>query len=709
MKGIILGLSMCAMATSAFAQAAVAASKIAPVENPPQFIVLGSDDNTIARGVDWMRGVLDAAGNQDGSKRRMSFYVNTRNGGGNWSTNIELATAVYNAYKAGHGIGNHTATHPYMVPYAPNENQRMGLDTIIAEIMEARFTMHANGIPSEHHFGFRTPYLRYSDSTFTAIHELGFKYDVSISASSSNEAGDAFWPYTLDGEPDENGNVSPDNTENLTRPIRNHPGLWTIPCSRIKVHPDDMQQITATMETKGYSNFDGYITGLDWNLWNEAEMDSGQTVRALMHTLEETMNGNRAPFTIGVHSQYYFQASPDFFPNITQEQRRGAFAEFVKQASEKHGVFFVSSDMVIRWVENPVSLDNFNPENFKRPAYSQFTAPIDIRLSSTRVDQGSLTVGNLTVINPNVELQNSIEVTEGGDIFEIVGNTLRLKSAQQAVGKYNITIKATSDGGSLEKDFTISVNRVLTNDIVVQLSGWSPSVDGTSNTTIGSEDGALVLTINLGAVVGDTWPYAGATRGVPLLTGVKGIEITYTADRDFNVGIGFWSPAVGFGFNAPVQGSQTLKTVIVPIEELTSTWSHGDAPGSIYDALDVSGVYVQLAATVYGQTTNLKVHSLKFRADIGNETAIRANTAARKMSPVTLTGVTASRLNLNVAQAGVYTVDIFSANGRRVFSTSANLSAGTNQIPLSRNLAKGVAIIRVSGLNTKLEQKVVIK
>ena len=695
-----------ALVATSFAQ--TVASKEPPKANPPQFIILGSDDNTMARGIEWMQGVIDDGSNLDKSKRYMSFYVNTRNGGANWETDSELAGAAYKAYKAGHEIGNHTATHPYMVAF---NGDRMSQEDILKEITEARDVIHANGIPSEHHFGFRTPYLRYTDETFKVIKELGFLYDVSINASTKLQAGETHWPYTLD-----NGSIDGNKDNNAygeTSPISNHPGLWSIPCSRIKVHPDDLKEVETVMSAKS-SNFNGYITGLDYNLWNEAELDSGQTVRALMHTLEETLAGNRAPLSIGVHSQYYFTPFPTEFPNIPQEKRRQAFIEFVKQASAKENVFFVSADMVIRYMQNPVTAAEFDPENYRRPSFTDVTAPIKISLTGTRVDEGSLSVGDFTVINHNIELTHEIDIVKGGDIFEIVNNTLKFKSAQ-AIGKYDITVKATSEGGSIDADFTISVDKVLSDNIDISLtSGWSPSRDvATSKVTISNENGALKLELELGPSGGTSWPYAGATRSVGTMTGVKGIEITYTADKDFNVGIGCWvtSANAGFGFNAYVPGSQTLKTVLVPIGDLTKTYSDLDPsldPSSIYDALDFTGLYVQLAAISYGETTNITVHSLKLRAEIESGVAIKTGSAIKRTSAVAITGIARNKLSLNVARSGTYQVDIYSVNGKRLFSQKANLSVGTNSIPM-KNLAKGVAIVRISGLNTSLEKKITVR
>ena len=134
--------------------------------------------------------------------------------------------------------------------------------------------------------------------------------------------------------------------------------IWFLLKMQIRVYKKKYGEDTA---------FDGYITGLDWNLWNIAELNKEQTVRTLMYTLEKTMEGNRAPFTIGVHSQFYIEPKDVDFPNIRPYERREAFEEFIRQASRLQNVFFVSADMVIRWMLNPVSAAAFNPENYFRP------------------------------------------------------------------------------------------------------------------------------------------------------------------------------------------------------------------------------------------------------------------------------------------------------------------------------------------------------
>ena len=365
-------------------KAIFAASKVSPVKNPPQFVIIMSDDNTFTEGVRWMPGVIAKYANADGSKMYMSFYTNTDQPGFEWEKNNGLADAIYDAYKEGHEIGNHTSKHLFCVEFGEidangvDTGKRAGQEEIYSQIKRVEELLLAKGIPKKHQLGFRTPYLRYSDLTFRAMTEIGFLYDCSISASNNNTAGDYFWPYTLDIIPgkqelDENGNLPPDNNAKVnpwgkTSPVGEYKGLWELPAINYAIHPNDIDYVTGVLKKKYGENykFNGYIEGLDWNLWNIAELDFDQTVNSMMYTLEKSLAGNRAPFSAGVHSQFYFEPKESDFPRISPQKRRDAFEEFVKQASRLKDVFFVSADMVIRWMQNPVSAAEFKAENYFR-------------------------------------------------------------------------------------------------------------------------------------------------------------------------------------------------------------------------------------------------------------------------------------------------------------------------------------------------------
>jgi len=741
--------------------AATEAEKIilrtSPIANPPQFVVLGSDDNTKAEAVIWMQGIVDKYKNKDGSKMYMSFYVNTDQSGAIWDGKNDLVDAVYNAYKAGHEIGNHTSTHLYCVEYGTlnettgvDDGKRADKDRIFNEIKRVQDVLVGAGIPKGHQTGFRTPYLRYSDSTFTAMTEVEFLYDCSISAASDNTAGTNYFPYRLDGSKipaDANGNYAPDNSADVntwgkTSVIRNH-GIWELPCVQFAIAPQDTNYVKSVL---GDEDFDGYITGLDYNLWNEAELDSGQTVRSLLYTLQQSLAGNRAPLTIGCHSQYYFEAKNSEFPKIPPEKRRQAFEEFVKQASQLDNVFFVSGDMVIRWMQSPVSADKFKPENYLRAPFTEKTAPTKIRLSNSSIDEGVLDVGTLTAVNLNKDLTHTFSVIESGDIFAVDGDKLKFKSAQVPNNKgYNVRIRAlaSDNAGSVENGFTVWVDKIFNTDIEFiaddyEWDGWSnddsynshaknPNPEHAKNTGSDWEIKnqkplEAVLTVGSHKIVnGETiWPSTEISIDYEYaLTGLKEIIVKYTSDKDVNLGIGKWTSKMAFGFASTLPASAVEKTVTLTPDMFDMTYSEyaneqerAKVPGSLRDALGITDLGISFSGIDEGTKTNIKVSSLRF---IGipdtvtpQKTSILKDSNKKLKTAISLAGVYSNKINLNVAKAGVYQVDIYAVNGRRLFSEKQNLRAGTNSISI-KGIAKGVAIIRVNGLNASLQQKFIIK
>jgi hypothetical protein len=362
-----------------------------------------------------MADAMSDGTNFDGSPRFMSFYVNTNTG---WTGTAAVRDAAVHAYNLGHSIGNHTHNHPRFVGgtswsalptgnHPNNHTRRMSLRNVYNNMAQARDAMIAAGIPAEHQFGFRTPFLAYSDTAFLAMRRVGMLYDCSIEGIVGTP-GTTNFPYTLDiipgvQEADQHGNVPPDNRGNWGRPqiidgqrvqniVREHPGLWLLPASLVEIDPADRPYIE---RPSGMNTW--IVTGFDWNLWAPVAewglaLDSAQTVNALMYTLKKHLEGNRAPFTFGPHSQFFWGVGANF-PQITNAQRQGAFEEFLRKASELEDVFFVAGDMVIAWMQNPVSASEFNPEDFHRDGQFGATVPEpDLNIDPDYIDNNPLSI-----------------------------------------------------------------------------------------------------------------------------------------------------------------------------------------------------------------------------------------------------------------------------------------------------------------------------
>jgi len=357
----------------------------------PQFVVIGFDDNGFS-GVEGsktrggLRFVLDLAkslknplgkGNAktyDNAPVHFSFYV-----AGNYlgwpqgDSPVFIAKALHEAFMTGHEIGNHTYSHEHGTKFTVN-HWEAEIDECTRRLVkpfnpdndpENPDIRNGIGISSSQIFGFRTPYLEYSDSTLTAMTNLGFFYDCTIEEGwQDNQDGTNFlWPYTLDsGSP---GNVK--TTQDTVSPlVTGHKGLWEMPCYAVIIPPDDKCKeygVAPGLRNKlakvhnYFKAADGKITGLDWNLWVDFQMSKAEFLASLKYSFDLRLAGNNCPFLLGAHSDIYSDTYPDTIANATPKERRAALGEFLNYALSKPNVRVASMKEVLDWLRNPVALE----------------------------------------------------------------------------------------------------------------------------------------------------------------------------------------------------------------------------------------------------------------------------------------------------------------------------------------------------------------
>jgi hypothetical protein len=360
-------------------------------DKTPQFVAIGFDDNGFSgmegsKTKGGLRFVLDCAKNKknplgkgnaktfDHAPVHFSFYV-----AGNFlgwpqvDSPAFIAKALREAFLAGHELGNHTYSHEHGTKFT--------VDHWEAEIDECTKWLvkpfnpdndpenpdirNGAGISNSQIFGFRTPYLEYSDSTLTALTNLGFLYDCSIEEGwQDNQDGTNFlWPYTLDnGSP---GNVKTTH-DTLTPLAAGHKGLWEMPCYAVIIPPDDKckeYNVAPGLRNKlakAHNYFkagDGKITGLDWNLWVDFQLSKAEFLAALKYSFDLRLTGNKCPFLFGAHSDIYSDSYPDTIANATPQERRDALLEFLNYALSKPAVRIASMKELLDWLRNPIALE----------------------------------------------------------------------------------------------------------------------------------------------------------------------------------------------------------------------------------------------------------------------------------------------------------------------------------------------------------------
>lgn len=355
----------------------------------PLFVVFGFDDNGISgldnpgesSGVKYIIDVFASRTNPagegnkrtyDGTQTHFSMYCTTRYIAGREVENPVLVKRAWRAaFLEGNEIGIHSHLHPHGGQFTVEE-WKLEIQTCMdwlskpydpQESLRKPDPRKGIGIGRSSMYGFRTPYLEYSDNTLQAVFRQGFLYDSSIEEGfrDDQDGKNYFWPYRLDsGSDGDKLSALSFNRE----PVSRYPGLWEIPIYAVIVPPDGqcarygaesgfrkkMKRVQAYFKEDS-----GKISGLDWNLWNEFEMTKDEFLATLKYTFDLRLKGNRCPFIFGAHSDMYSPKYHDV-PNITADERKLALVEFIDYVLAQPDVRIVSAKELLDWMEAPSPL-----------------------------------------------------------------------------------------------------------------------------------------------------------------------------------------------------------------------------------------------------------------------------------------------------------------------------------------------------------------
>ena len=353
----------------------------------PLFVCFGSDDNGYsglegsgaAGGLHFLTELFagrhnpagsGTTGTFDGAPVHYSFYVNTQYitpdagasayGDGPREEPAWVRRAWRAAVEAGHEIGNHTHSHPHGREFTVSQwEDEIRRCTEIVErpysTQEVPGSQSGLGVSRKELLGFRTPFLEYADATLMAAQNQGFAYDCSLEEGTQDgqDGRNFVWPYRLDRGSPGNPAIGP------------HPGLWEIPvyvfvvppdeaCERLGVAPGLRQALKARKDY--FDTAAGKITGMDWNLWCEFSMTPAEFLATIKYTVELRLSGNRAPLTIGLHSELYSDRQDNSECAGTPAERRAALESVVNYLQQQEIVRIVSAMELLEWLRHPVPL-----------------------------------------------------------------------------------------------------------------------------------------------------------------------------------------------------------------------------------------------------------------------------------------------------------------------------------------------------------------
>jgi peptidoglycan/xylan/chitin deacetylase (PgdA/CDA1 family) len=322
-----------------------------PASKVPMFVLLGFDDNGYVDGISWTLDTLRARKNADGTAALATFFISggfaseffTAAGG---QTKAGLIDAWKRIRTDGHEIGNHSWSHGMQLAGADKAAWQ-------AEVTKANdLFVNTLGVERCKLWGFRTPFLGFSQVTFDAIKAAGMRYDTSVEfgydwwqppgADKGYGPGTAesgrhyYWPFTMD-RPFPNGFAS--------KGVGPSPGLWQFPVYTFN---------KVSGETA--SN----VTGFDFNLWTKAQNEATfEFASVLQQSLDQRLAGNRSPFAIGLHTDIYSQfneSANTTWTKFSPQVRRKALSDFIDYALSKPEVRLVTYRQLIEWMRHPAPL-----------------------------------------------------------------------------------------------------------------------------------------------------------------------------------------------------------------------------------------------------------------------------------------------------------------------------------------------------------------
>jgi hypothetical protein len=349
----------------------------------PQFVAVTFDDgygledggqggiNTI---VDFMATKTNPAGSNagtfDGTPVRTTFYLSSTNGTG---ANL---TAWTKAYKAGHEAADHTINHPNggTLNAGGTAPGKFAVAKWVLEIKGCKDALTRPGgvgAAAADVVGFRTPFLGYNDATFSALEQLGFAYDSTFPNcfGAAEDGGSCSWPHTLDGDSKDAAVLA---TKLGAETIKAHPSIMEVPVSTLIVPPDSEAaaygfkaglrgRVPAKMPYPSlWEPATGKLGGLDWTVLADAKLAPDEMTAILKYTLDQHLEGNRAPFVFCAHTFMYSYSNPSSNPDTpsaaVRDARWKALSAFISYAISKPEVRMRPVKDIVAWMRNPVAL-----------------------------------------------------------------------------------------------------------------------------------------------------------------------------------------------------------------------------------------------------------------------------------------------------------------------------------------------------------------
>ncbi|MDP2637805.1 MAG: fibronectin type III domain-containing protein [Candidatus Levybacteria bacterium] len=333
--------------------------------NVPQFVLLGSDDNNRAGGVEFfvntMKNRLNPVGSgnsatYDNKPALMSFYLIGTNIYGPNINSQEWRDQYMAAYNNGHELGNHGFYG--LANDAPRGTVNNWINNWIKPTHDAMVKM---GVSAQDILGMRAAQDEVDPAFYQALKQFGYEYGNSSTTNHSTNLP-AWWTGTLD-------NGWPGGATWDTRNYGQTQGVWEIPQTYAK-------------DQSAYCDKDWFDTG----------KTGAQMVADLKETFTSLYNGTRTPYSICLHSQEWGPINTiagGGVPTASILEKQQAMKDFMDWLlnGQFPDVRIITHSQLLDWMKNPVALGP-SPDPVPTPSLvaTPTPTPTSVTLTNTTMN-----------------------------------------------------------------------------------------------------------------------------------------------------------------------------------------------------------------------------------------------------------------------------------------------------------------------------------
>ena len=478
---ILVIFVLCTAIFAHFSRAEIDATHLPPggltAGQTPQMVLLTFDDSLTPEMFDLVQTVLTNRVNPNGTPIQATFFVSTDA----W---VNDYYAIEQLHCAGHEIALHSLTH--------TTGLGTSLDDWRRELGSCLYALETlANIPRSDIRGFRAPFLQYNASSFQVLSELGLRYDASMVSypgdGISLDRYDLVWPYTLH-----------DGVQGVCEtgfcPTENYPDLYSIPLWPL-LDTNDMR--VAQMDPHENAPM-GLID------------DYESVLKTWRHNFLYRYDGNRTPFGLWLHGSY---------PNQWLREapwRIQALADFIDWAQNYAGVYFVTMNDCLDYMESPRSITNI--ERFP-PFINTPRAPRPASMVQTRYypDGVVVTASEPPPYRPKMDTLFQTWLDAPTDSF---GETLLPPFGP---GTFDGWFDVTNNTGEVVENFEIHFT--LQEGMVTNFWGNNAQVDGNNYVLSPYSGGGSALPLEPGEVI--RVAYRGMANSIDAIPYTENVEVVF--------------------------------------------------------------------------------------------------------------------------------------------------------------------------------------